>query len=323
MAEYPEQRLIESIRDECNPSRGRPAYVSAILPCEHVKKPCDLQIAPTYPDDPVAEEKETPPCIAVRAANNPSEVLQNFTWVEANDRYEADDGSTASYSDGLGWVFTTTGNGNYDPATVSTSPVGLYCNAAGDYITVTTCDKGSPVIDLPDCIGLVYVDDGTITLDSFSNTNDQYNPDNSGSGTVTYNGANWIYSVNGVTYTGPSDEASPFGLYIDANGRCVLFKDDCVAPTPPCNYPACVEIPWSSDPNVTPGQYNNTPSGAYQAVAPAAGILFWNGVNWSFSEGGTTFLGPDTECSPLGVYTVDIDDGLGNITTEYVVIVEC
>ena len=92
---------LSDLRDGCNPSRGRAAYVSASSPCSHIKPPCDKSVPPVYPDDPDDPDVVLPDCVSLIFSNNEEEPRQ-FNWSEDDQRYLNGD-DFLYYNSGIGW----------------------------------------------------------------------------------------------------------------------------------------------------------------------------------------------------------------------------
>lgn len=217
-----------------NPYCGHPAYAGAANPKDCVKPPCEVATSANT-EDPTVEEPEPdvperPDCVALVYASNEAEVLQEFTYDEDNDQYNAPNGDTMIWDTALGWLIQT-GNGTYFPQNAEdTSPFGLFCTSGDEAVSTVPCDKAvfpepepEPVV-LMDCVRTKFADDEDYILGEFNLDNGAYIADDPNQGVLAYD-EQWTITVGGVVYTGSEDQASTTGLYFDPDGNCILVAE--------------------------------------------------------------------------------------------------
>lgn len=197
-------------RDCNNPNRGREAYVSGVYPCAFQSPKGQLQKV-EIPDEPDPEDPVTyPDCVYSDG--------EYYEYNDATGSYVGDEGSLGTFNSVIGWIFTVDGI-DYSATNNGTDPYGVY-ESADSAICVISCDL-VPDAPMDQCVAIKLAAEG-IELDTFTNQSTiAYSGDTQG-GTLIYSG-NWEYTVAGVTYTGPSDQDDPKGVYDDGSGNCLII----------------------------------------------------------------------------------------------------
>jgi len=196
--------------------------------------PCEKAVFPT--PEPIAITFDE--CVEVVHYSDSNEVIQEFTYNLAVERYVATNGDRIELnSDGL-WQLTTS-NRVYINNVTSDQALGAYCNEADNEVaSVIPCGKGEEVIPPTLCVDLVYSADPRIPLGQF-NTNalGVFLPVTGGTseGELSFvSGVGWVYVIvitiapdetENLIFTGGTNPNIATGLFTDIAGNNILFED--------------------------------------------------------------------------------------------------
>lgn len=173
-------------------------------------------------------------------------------------------------------------------------------------------DKGTPItIDpvdptelvTPDCVSVVNIlDTSDVTEFTYDGVTGQYSSITGGS--IIYDVVlGWIVEVGGISHQPITNSANVSGSYCNVSGEILVVvecgKLDQNQPTP-----ECIASIFTSNGNVTLGEFSYNGDGTYSPNDSGQGIItYTTGVGWTLTATGTTYQGGTIENDPSGTYT--------------------